>query len=113
MSNFVAYNAQGRPVTDYSSLYKPTTNVGQHAKAPNTMPKALPVETPVGLSSVHPTTYSNNVGQSVPWVDPNMYGPQKNLQNQLQQRYMQIQSEPKQNSYIAYSGAIQNYASWN
>ena len=113
MSNIMAYNAQGEQVSNNATLYRSNNQNSVKGNAPNTMPVALPLETPVGRPSMRPAQVGVvEQGQRQQWIDPNMYGPQKNLQAQIQQRYMQIKSEPQPTNFIAYSGAINNYASY-
>jgi hypothetical protein len=107
MSSIVAYNAQGQQVKSHSSLFD---NMNRNSLKQlnyknfkfnnnDNMPTAVP-------SSV-PQTYPSN-------KNPMSYQPQPLLRKQMENRYNQIQSQPKQSNYSAYSGNKHaNYAAFN
>ena len=116
MSNIIADDACGTQVKNDSTLYKgQNQNNYKYMKAPNTMPTALPVDTPTGKpmfqNQNQTQSYQSQYMNKANYVDPNMYGPQKELNAQMQQRYAQIKSG--NSGYIPFVSSKSNYAAYN
>jgi hypothetical protein len=103
MSSIVAYNAQGKQVNNYSTLFNGVNgsnnlNAYHHKQSLTKMPQSLPSNTP----QTYPVSKSAT-----------NYKPQALLHKQLQTRYNQIHSQPKTAGYTAYAGAKPSeYAEW-